>query len=357
MKLIYFIVGVLCLYALTSLPGFDSVIIKMLGLAFLALLVAASLRPSIAGIWAERRLPSRHELAVVLACFLICGVSIWVVDAAKYFVKDALWVASGRSAPNPHAIVDLIERLIALLIVIIALAPAARLFLVVASAGKGFRPVLWPSLLSIFAALPILLGSYFLLNTADNWAVNPTALFLNIVLAVPPTLLFVAFGLALWWQAWWAASDARFTLAGVFPRIATAGIMLWLFSLVAATAALSVLPGSPSTGQIIGVCVLIVFGAAWLWLLRSVADFEAAGLVTLSIAASGLGIAFGATTLLVRGLIDSSHTTIGDAATLVFFFTLPIIGLVVAGIVFVAPRLLGLLLQRPHTPVSPAAAR
>jgi hypothetical protein len=357
MKLIFFVVGVLCLYALTSLPGFDSVIIKILGLALLALLVAANLRPSIAGIWAERRLPSLGELAVVLACFLICGISIWVIDAAKYFVKDALWVASGRGAPNSHATVDLIERLLALLVVMIALVPAARLILFAASRDKSSGLALWPSLISIFAALPILLGGWLLLNTTDNRGADPTALFLNVVLAFPPTLLLVAFGLALWRQAFRAAADARFTLAGVFPKLAAAGILIWLVTMVAAPAGLYFLPGPPDTGQIIGVCVMIGLGAAWLWLLRSVADFEAVGLATLSTSAFGLSVAFGISSLLARGLSESSRTTIGDAAMLILLFTLPVIGSVVAGIVFVVPRLLARLLRRPEAPANPATAR
>lgn len=357
MKLIYFGVGVLCLYAVTSLPGLDFVIIKILGLTLLALLVAANLRPSIAGIWAERRLPSLRELAVVLACFLICAVSIWAVDAAKYFVKQAQWVAYRGGTPDSHAIVDLIEQLLALLVVMIALVPAARLILSAASGDKGSGLALWPSLISIFAALPILLGGWLLLNTADNRGADPTALFLNVVLAFPPTLLLVAFGFVLWWQAWRAGKDAAFTLAGVFPKVAAAGIVIWLVTIVAAPAGLYVLPGPPDTGQIIGVCVMIGLGAAWLWLLRSVADFEAVGLATLSTSVFGLSIAFGISSLLARGLSESSHTTIGDAAVLILLFTLPVIGIVVAGIVFVVPRLLALLLSRPEAPPSPAKAR
>jgi hypothetical protein len=357
MKLFFFGAGVLCLYLITSLPGFDATIVKLLGLTVLALLVAANLRPSVAGIWKQRRLPSRRELAVILTCFVICAVSVWVLDSIRFLVEEVRWAVSKPGGASSYQVVDLTERLFSLLVVSLALVPAARLIVSAASIDTGPRPVMWPALLSIFAALPILLGSYFLLITADNQGVGATALFLNVVLAVPPTLLIVGFGLLLWWQAWRAASDAGFSLAGVFPRLAIVGMMIWLFAIVAAPAGLFVLPGPQNTGQIIGVTVMIGFGVAWLWVLRSVADLEATGLVSLSVATSGLCIAFGVSALVARGLTDSGRTQIGDASVLLLIFALPVIAMLVAGIVFGMPRLLRWLLRRPGAPVNPAAAR
>ena len=357
MKLIYFVGGVLGLYFVTTLPGFDSGFVKLLGLTLLSLILAASLRPSLAGIWQQRRAPTRRELLVIFTCFLTCAVSIWALDIGKFLAKDASWAISKPGGASHYDVIDLSKRIGLFLVVIIALVPAVRLVLAGTSIDERARPVMWPALLSIFAALPVLLGGNLLLVTADRQALRPAALFLNVVLAFPPTLILVAFGLLLWWRAWQAASDAGFSLAGIFPRLVTAAMMIWLVAMVAASAGLLVFPGPHDMGQIIGVAVFACFGAAWLWLLRSVADLEASGLVAVSVAAVGLGICFGVTTLVARGLVESSHTQIGDASVLVLLFALPVIGILIAAIVLVVPRLLALLLTRSEPPVSPAAAR
>ena len=279
MKLIYFGVGVLGLYFVTTLPGFDGDFVKLLGLTLLSLIVAASLRPSLAGIWQQRRSPTRRELLVIFTCFLTCAVSIWALDIARFLAKDASWAASKPGGASHYDVIDLSKRVGLFLVVIIALVPAVRLVLAGTSTDERARPVMWPALLSIFAALPVLLGGNFLLVTADHQGVGPAALFLNVVLAFPPTLMLVAFGLLLWWHAWRAASDAGFSMAGIFPRLVTAAMMIWLVAMVAASAGLLVFPGPQDTGQIIGVAVFICFGVAWLWLLRSVADLEGSGLL------------------------------------------------------------------------------